>query len=151
MIDGDRVSVIGNRGTGRGCESLEAWRYADDLAVQMFHVAAKLSMPPRVLNSQIIRAATSAPANISEGYGRASRKEFQQYLAVAHSSLYEVAYFLHFLHRVGAIDDERYVHLDEACHRASRLVFGLMRSVRRVSATDQSRRYLKGSVQAVGT
>jgi four helix bundle protein len=42
------------------------------------------------LISQINRAEVSIPSNIAEGAGRNSKKEFIQFLAIAHGSTYEV-------------------------------------------------------------
>ena len=53
-----------------GYMRLEAWRFSDDLAVQLFLVTKSLPNNVRWLATQITRAATSAPANIAEGYGR---------------------------------------------------------------------------------
>ena len=69
--------------TGSGYMRLDAWRLADDLAVELFRVTKDLPGNVRWLATQIARAATSAPANIAEGYARASNKEFfQQFTAL---------------------------------------------------------------------
>ncbi len=42
------------------------------------------------LASQLHRAAVSVPSNIAEGYNRKNRKEYIQYLYIAHGSLGEL-------------------------------------------------------------
>tara|TARA_B100000809_G_scaffold138551_1_gene136164 strand:+ start:31082 stop:31348 length:267 start_codon:yes stop_codon:yes gene_type:complete len=42
------------------------------------------------LTSQIKRAFVSIPSNIAEGWGRASRKNYIQFLRISRGSLYEV-------------------------------------------------------------
>ena len=125
-------------------QQLDAWRFADDLAVEVYRLTKGLPADTRELSRQIFRAAISAPANIAEGYGRASQKEFQQFLVVAHASLYEVGYFLHFLKRIEILSDEKYSLLASDCQRTSRVLFGLMKSIR-PGATDVKtpRRYLR--------
>jgi four helix bundle protein len=46
------------------------------------------------LTNQLLRAVISIPANIAEGYGRKSNKEFIQFLYISLGSLEEVRYYL---------------------------------------------------------
>jgi four helix bundle protein len=127
-----------------GYVQLEAWRAADDLAVALFKVTRRLEGDSRWLVTQVVRAATSAPANIAEGYGRASNKEFLQHLTVAHGSLHEVGYFIHFMRRTELLDAKTSDNLFERCQRASRILYGLMKSVRSdTMQRETQRRYLR--------
>ena len=131
--------------THRGYKSLTAWKCADDLAAEIYQMAGRLHGQAWILNGQLIRAATSAPANIAEGYGRASQREFKQFLTVADGSLYEVSYFLHFLACVGAIDDLTHTRHSGSCERGSRVLYGLMRAAGAQARADaRSPRFLNG-------
>ncbi len=63
---------------------------------QQFHlldpVADKLSII--IIESQLIRCATSVSANISEGTGRASKRQFLQFIKIARGSAFETYTFL---------------------------------------------------------
>jgi four helix bundle protein len=60
------------------------------------------------LTSQIKRSATSIPANIAEGQGRRSKKEFQQFLGHARGSLLELGTHLELAFRFNYINTEAY-------------------------------------------
>lgn len=123
---------------------LKAWQLSDDLAVDIYKLSKRLPRNEYWLKDQIVRAAVSAPANIAEGYGRASNKEFAQSLVVAHGSLYEVDYFLHFLNRIDLMESTACAELTAECRHASRLTYGLLRAARTdADGSGTRRRYLR--------
>ena len=74
---------------------LRVWERAHRLVLEIR--AATHSFPRSGysdLKSQLIRAAESIPANIVEGAGAASRKEFARYLDISIKSTTEVEYHL---------------------------------------------------------
>ncbi|MGH9175901.1 MAG: four helix bundle protein [Vicinamibacterales bacterium] len=67
------------------------WQKGMDLAIQMFAIASELPASHRfVMVPQMTRAAISVPANIAEGYGRASTRDYAHRLTIARGSLLEV-------------------------------------------------------------
>jgi four helix bundle protein len=98
---------------------LDAWRLSDDLALEVFKLSRNLPVDLRWLGTQALRAATSVPANIAEGYSRSSRREFLQFLAIARGSLTELEYYLHFLRRSEIIDQHAYDSLTVLRRRAA--------------------------------
>jgi four helix bundle protein len=126
-----------------GYMRLDAFRCSDDLAVAVFPVSQDLRSVDRSFASQVFRAAVSAPANIAEGYGRASAREFARFLEIAHGSLFELDYFLHFMRRTGLLAEDKVDELRSECGVASKLVYGLMRSQRAKLQTEGARRYLR--------
>jgi four helix bundle protein len=83
-------------------KDLIVWQKAMDLAVEVYRIAAKF--PGREtygLAAQITRVAASVPANIAEGRGRASRKDFAHFLSVAKGSLMETETFVDLALRLG--------------------------------------------------
>jgi four helix bundle protein len=70
---------------------LLVWQKAVELALLVYRLSE--GFPKREiygLASQIRRAGVSIPSNIAEGYGRASRREYIQFLSIAQGSLKEM-------------------------------------------------------------
>lgn len=89
---------IGIRGSGKykyecmkSYKELEVWNKAVDLVMEVYKLTK--DFPPEekfALTSQMQRAAVSIPANIAEGWGRGSTKEYIQFILIARGSLMEL-------------------------------------------------------------
>lgn len=71
-------------------ESLEIWKLAVEFADDSFDLTKKFPPEERFeLTSQARRSTSSPAANIAEGSGGSSVKDFQNYLDIAIKSVYE--------------------------------------------------------------
>ncbi len=67
------------------------WKKAVRLVVDLYKLTKGFPPDERFgLTAQIRRASTSVPANIAEGWGRGSTKEYIQFLKIARGSLTEL-------------------------------------------------------------
>jgi four helix bundle protein len=81
---------------------LTVWQKAMDLAVQTYRLTSKFpSNETYRLVSQATRAAASVPANIAEGYARATKRDYANFLAIAKGSLMETETFMMLAIRLG--------------------------------------------------
>jgi four helix bundle protein len=81
------------------------------------------------LSSQIRRAASSIPANIAEGSGRSTRRDFTHFLGIAQGSLRELETHLLLAVAVDLIQPERIDRLLERCESVARLLNRLIQSL----------------------
>jgi four helix bundle protein len=84
------------------------------------------------LRSQLIRAATSIPANIAEGRRHESDKEFARFLRYAVNSSSELESHLIFAHGAEAISEKDYRSLVSQTIRVRKMLYALLRCL----ATD---------------
>lgn len=72
-------------------KELIVWQRSMQLAKEVFKLTSLFPKSELYgIIAQIRRAAVSIPSNIAEGYGRKSRNEFKQFLAVAYGSSLEL-------------------------------------------------------------
>jgi len=81
------------------------------------------------LKSQIVRAAESIPANIVEGCGAATRKEFARFLDISIKSTSEVEYRLQLAKDNGVLGPSLADSLTREVVEIRRMVCGLRRAV----------------------
>lgn len=85
-----------------GFFTIAAWQRADDLVVEIYQTTKGFPTDQRyTLTSQMQRAAVSVAANIAEGSGRQSLRDYLRFLYIAKGSLTEVEYYIHLSHRLG--------------------------------------------------
>ena len=100
------------RNKNRGYMKLIVWQKAMELfelVWKMTYVEAQIDFK---LRAQVADAAQSISANISEGYGRRSVKEYIQFLYVALGSTAETMTRAIGLNRVQEVSDERFREFD---------------------------------------
>ena len=83
------------------------------------------------LTAQVRRAAVSIPSNIAEGQGRASKREFANFLSIAHGSLRELETQLTIARRLGYLSPDAEGSLLLQAAEVGRLINGLSNSLSR--------------------
>lgn len=113
-------------------EELDVWRKAHEATLRIYASTQKFPSQERFgLVSQLRRSASSVPANVAEGFGRRSTKDFLRYLEIAGGSLEETRYFLILGKDLGYLNDEDFADLRRRCDEVGRLLGGLCQSLRR--------------------
>src|SRR5437867_6843654 len=109
---------------------LEAWKKALDLVTDIYRNTEDFPKEERYgLTSQIRRAAVSIPANIAEGAGRYSSKEFAHFLSNAQGSASELETELNISNRLGYLDETSFSQLITQLERIERLIRSLSKHV----------------------
>jgi four helix bundle protein len=71
-------------------KELTCWQLSNELKKEMYAlIATSQARDDRDFCSDARRSARSAPANISEGFGRATHRDFAHFLSIATASLME--------------------------------------------------------------
>jgi four helix bundle protein len=81
------------------------------------------------LVSQMRRSAVSIPCNIAEGYRRGHRKEYIQFLHMAHGSCSELETLISLSHDLGLISEQIFQELYGLQEEVSKLLNGLISSL----------------------
>jgi four helix bundle protein len=70
---------------------LAVWQKAVDLCESVYALTAQFPAAERFgLTGQMRRAVVSVPSNLTEGYGRGSRRDYRQFVCVARGSAAEL-------------------------------------------------------------
>jgi four helix bundle protein len=81
------------------------------------------------LTSQMRRCSVSVPANIAEGSGRGSKKDFVQFLHIAQGSLRELETYLLLCEEIGLMTSIAISPLLTQVETVGKMLLGLLRSL----------------------
>jgi len=107
-------------------EDIQSWQEAKKITVEIYKISGRNTFRDFSLRDQIRRAAVSIMANIAEGFGRNSRKEFMRFLCIANGSALEVQSHLHVASELGYITREEFDRCYQHLHSISRLIGGFI-------------------------
>jgi four helix bundle protein len=112
-------------------KNLKVWQKGIEL-VKLIYI--KTSNFPKEeifgLTSQIRRSAVSIPSNISEGAGRGTKKELNNFLNLALGSTYELETQLIISREIGFISNEDFDSLYSILDEIQKMIFGLQKSLK---------------------
>lgn len=115
----------------RSHHDLSVWQLGMDLTEAVYAITEGFPKQETYgLTSQLRRAAASVPANIAEGNGRDSTKDYLRHLSIAVGSLCEVETFLQLAVRLRYADATKINPLLDMLNEEGRMLKGLQRSLR---------------------
>ena len=115
-------------------ERLDVWKKSIDFVVAVYEATESFPKEEKFgLTSQLRRAAVSIPANIAEGAGRKSAKEFGYFLSNAQGSASEVETELLIAYRLRFLAEERFLQLQSSLDEIGRMLTGLAQHVQQRS------------------
>ena len=115
----------------RTFEDLLVWQMGIELVKRVYVLTARgLFSRDFGLRDQIRRASVSIPTNIAEGFERASRKEYLQFLNIAKGSAGEVRSLLYVAFEVGYLQKENYEELREEVTKLSAYLFNHRKAIK---------------------
>ena len=107
------------------------WQKGIDLVLEVYKLSDCLPDKEKYgLCSQMQRAAVSVPANVAEGHGRDSTKEFIRHLSIAKGSLAELETHITIAAKLNFIDQEQFKTFTTSSQEIARMISGLQRSLR---------------------
>jgi four helix bundle protein len=112
-------------------EEIKSWQKARELTKLVYQVTSEGHFAKDYgLRDQIRRSSVSIMANIAEGYGRLSDKEFANFLNIARGSVAEVQSHLYVALDLAYISQENFSKLYELLEEIGRMIVALAKHLR---------------------
>ena len=112
-------------------EKLDVWQEAVSLSTLVYRVSRSFPDDERFgLTSQIRRSSVSVAANIAEGSGRSSDKDFNRFVEIAFGSLMETVSHLKVAHSQSFLTTDAHNELYTHCERLGKMLNALRNRLR---------------------
>lgn len=107
---------------------LVVWQIAHELALKLYKITRVFPADERYgLTSQFRRSAASICANLAEGCGRQTRRDFARFAYIALGSASELEYHLLMAADLGILTADSYLPLERSVTQVKRMLTGLIR------------------------
>lgn len=111
-------------------EKLTVWQKSMEFCELVYKITKSFPKEEMFgLVSQLRRATTSIPLNISEGSACSSKREFRHFLNIALCSQYEIATIIRLCKRLKLLTNEIFNELSSNADEIGRLLRGLINSL----------------------
>lgn len=116
---------------GESFRSLAAWQRSIELTLAVYELTAQFPDSEKFgLTNQLRRASVSVASNIAEGYGRATKGEYVQFLGHARGSNSEVETQIVISKALGFGSKDLLQETENLCSEVGRMLGALMKSQR---------------------
>ncbi len=116
---------------GQSFKDLVVWQRSIELTVDVYQLTSKFPESERFgLTNQMRRASVSIASNIAEGYGRATKGEYVQFLGHARGSCSELETQIVIAKKLGFGAVQNLQSAESLCNDVGRLLGALMKSIR---------------------
>jgi four helix bundle protein len=110
----------------RRFQELQCWQLAREVKRQAYAILGRAPLrSDRDFCDDLRRSGRSAPANIAEGFGRRTHREFAHFLSIAHGSLLETENHFHHAHDVGGLSEGEWTEFVTLARRAQKATAAL--------------------------
>ncbi len=89
-------------------ETLDIWKESNNFVEKIYKISKKFPREENfALTDQLRRSASSISANIAEGSGASSKKDFSHYLDISIKSIFETVSHLYLANQQGYISEQQ--------------------------------------------
>jgi four helix bundle protein len=132
----------------RSFEDLDAWKLGFEIAKKIYALTESFPATERYnLTSQLRRSASSIPANIAEGFGRHTPKDYLQFLIYARGSIAETQSHIRLSFELKLLENDDEKAIIALCERARQTLQGLIRYVRSKTALSYDNLISEGLIE----